>query len=107
MPAVDKDLAIRCRREFVRRQGLDSTFIEVSAVGGVVTLRGELRPVRGQSIDLQHELEVIMQNIRRLPGVRDVRSEVGVRTFGTTRRAETRKAWEEETSAAPAPEDFG
>lgn len=106
MPVADKDLAIRCRREFIRRQGLDSTLIEVSAIQGVVTIRGELRPVRGQDIDLQHELEVIMQSIRRIPGVRDVRSEVGVR-YGAGRRAAPqvrRSAIDEES--IPVPEDF-
>jgi osmotically-inducible protein OsmY len=106
MPAEDKDLAIRCRREFVRRQGIDSRFLEITAMRGVVTLRGELRPVRGQDIDLQHELEVIMQNIRRISGVRDVRNDVGVRAPTIRRPTVTRKSWDEEETAARPPEDF-
>ena len=98
MPAEDKDLAIRCRREFVRRQGLDCTFVEVNAVRGVVSLRGELRPVRGQDVDLHHELDIVMQNLRRVPGVRDVRSEVEIRygIGGASRRGRE----------AEIPEDF-
>lgn len=106
MPVVDKDLAIRCRREFIRRQGLDPTYIEVSAIQGVVTLRGELRPIRGQNVDLQHELEIIMQNIRRIPGVRDVRSEVGIR-YGVGRpAAPTQRASAIDEESLPVPEDF-
>jgi len=82
MPVEDKQLALRARKEVIKRQGIQSTFIEVSAIKGVVTLRGALSRVRGPigaDLDLEKEMEIIEQNIRTIPGVRDVRNELRIR----------------------------
>ncbi|MFQ6132462.1 MAG: hypothetical protein ACE5R4_10535 [Armatimonadota bacterium] len=73
MPLEDKQLRLRVMREIARRN-VDSSRLDVEAIGDVVYLRGRLRPLRSQrgKIDMQKELETIKDNIMRLRGVRDV-----------------------------------
>lgn len=79
MPVDDKQMGLRVRKEIVRRQGIDTSRVEVTANRGVIVLRGEIRPVRGQDIDLDKELEIIEQAVRQIPGVRDIRNEIRTR----------------------------
>jgi len=73
MPLEDRRLRLKVIREIARRS-VDSSRLNVEAMGDVVYLRGRLRPLRGQrgKIDMKKELEIIKENILRLPGVRDV-----------------------------------
>jgi hypothetical protein len=78
MASDQKELQLLVRREMARRP-IDSSMVDVYANHGIVYLRGTVRPVRGQHIDLQHEVTILMTILKQKPGIRDVISELQLR----------------------------
>lgn len=77
MPAEDLQMTRRCQREIGKRVAIDGNLINVRAIHGVVYLTGRARLQRGaMNVNIEEEMNIIAQNIRRLPGVRDVVMEV-------------------------------
>ena len=72
MTLEDTRLRRLIQRQLVKRS-VDTDKIQVFVTNGVVTLQGELRDRRaGGLIDLRQEREIILDLVRRLPGVRDI-----------------------------------
>lgn len=76
MPVEDLYMTRRVQREFGKRNSIDYSLVGIRAIHGVVYLTGRIRPIRGRDVSLQEELGIIVQNIKRIPGVRDVVCEV-------------------------------
>jgi hypothetical protein len=76
MPAEDLHTTRRVMREIGKRNSVDYSLLAVRAIHGVVYVNGRVRPIRGQEVSLESEMAIIAQNIKRLPGVRDVVLEV-------------------------------
>jgi hypothetical protein len=66
---VQRELGKRC---------IDISLMDVHVHHGVVYLRGVARQVRGQQIDLVHELQIVCQVLRQRPGIREIVNEVTV-----------------------------
>jgi hypothetical protein len=77
MAGEDAKLSRDVLREFTKRS-VDSSRINIRAGHGVVYIYGELRGVRGIDIDLEKELNIIILNIKRKYGVRDVVNEARI-----------------------------
>ena len=71
MTLEDTRLRRMIQKELVKRS-TDTEQIRVFVTNGIVTLQGELRNRRGATADLISEMEIILDVIRRLPGVRDI-----------------------------------
>ncbi|MFQ6097353.1 MAG: hypothetical protein ACE5O2_06445 [Armatimonadota bacterium] len=72
MPLEDKATRLRILREIAKRN-VDATRLQVSVLNNIVTLTGELRPLRGRMArDTQQELETIREIILHLPKIREV-----------------------------------
>ncbi len=77
MPAEDLHMTRRCQREIGKRVAVDGNLINVRAIHGVIDLTGRARLQRGATnVSLEDEMHIIAQNIKRIPGVRDVVVEV-------------------------------
>lgn len=77
MPVEDMQMSRRVQREISKRASVDSSLINLRSIHGVVYISGRIRPVRGAvNVNLEEELHIIAQNIKRIPGVRDVVMEV-------------------------------
>jgi len=73
MSVEDKALAMKVRREVVRRS-LDASRLYIHSTNGNVELGGTVAPARkGTTLDLEAELEIIKERVMRMPGVRDLR----------------------------------
>ena len=71
MTLADTRLRRLIQKELVKRS-VNTDKVMVFVTNGVVTLQGEIRDVRGTRMDLKQEMEIILEVIRRLPGVRDI-----------------------------------
>jgi len=72
MSVEDKQIAMRVRREVVRRR-LDASRLFIFCTRGTVELGGTVGPAqKGAAMDYEHELQIIKERCTRLPGVRDV-----------------------------------
>ena len=71
MSVEDMRMANTLRHEVVKRS-FDSSRLDVRVHHGVVYLSGEVRPLRGQTVDLRKEMEVLHHIFRNKPGVREV-----------------------------------
>jgi len=71
MTLEDTRLRRTIQKELVKRS-TDTEQIRVFVTNGIVTLQGELRNRRGATADLISEMEIILDVIHRLPGVRDI-----------------------------------
>lgn len=71
MSLEDARMANTIRHEIVKRC-IDSSRLEVRVCHGVVYLTGEVRPLRGQAIDLKKEMDILHTVLRGKPGIRDV-----------------------------------
>ncbi len=78
MPAEDAATTRLVRREIVRRR-IDDTLLQVNSMHGVVYIRGEVRSLRGETCDLESEMNIIHRILRSRPGIRDVIIEVNYR----------------------------
>lgn len=77
MPAEDLHMTRRCQREIGKRVAVDGNLINVRAIHGVIYLTGRARLQRGATnVSLEDEMHIIAQNIKWIPGVRDVVVEV-------------------------------
>jgi hypothetical protein len=75
MPIEDKALRRRVEHEIVRHGAIDMSLMTVSAINGVVTIAGRIRPyarIAGRGPDLRQEVGAIMDGVRSIPGVKDV-----------------------------------
>lgn len=63
----------------ISKRNLDITMMDIHVHHGVVYLRGSIRPLRGQNIDMKHEFNIISHILRGCPGIRDVVNEVHIR----------------------------
>jgi osmotically-inducible protein OsmY len=71
MTLQDTRLRRTVQKQLVKRS-TDTEQIRVFVTNGIVTLQGELRNRRGATADLISEMEIILDLVRRLPGVRDI-----------------------------------
>jgi osmotically-inducible protein OsmY len=71
MTLADTRMRRDIQKELVKRE-IESNLINVSVVNAVVYLDGELRAIRGASMDCRREREIIEDVITRMKGVRDV-----------------------------------
>jgi len=63
------------RSEIIKRE-LDATRLEVKVIHAVVYMSGELRPIRGHTIDQKKEMEIIENIILRISGIRGLDNRV-------------------------------
>jgi len=75
MTLADTRLRREIQKELVKRD-IESNAINVQVVNFVVYLTGEIRPVRGVSLDMRRERELIEEIVRNMKGVRDVVNEI-------------------------------
>ncbi len=71
MPLEDKQLRLRCMREIARRP-IDYSQLQIQAINGIVRMAGVLRPIRGNVVDMNRELRIIIDSLERLPKVKEV-----------------------------------
>jgi hypothetical protein len=77
MASDTKQLQLLVRREMARRQ-MDCSMVEITASHGVIYLRGTVRQVRGQAVDLKQELTHLCTVLKQRAGIRDVIPEVQI-----------------------------
>ena len=75
MTLEDARLTRTVQREVVKRH-VDITWLVIKVIDRVCYLSGRLRNVRGMDIDLKGELEIIIEIVKKIPGIRDVVNEV-------------------------------
>lgn len=63
----------------INKRRIDTSLMDVHVIHGVVYIRGVVRPLRGQPVDLNQELEIIRRILRQKPGIRDVIIDVTIR----------------------------
>ncbi|MCS7064906.1 MAG: hypothetical protein NZL85_01385 [Fimbriimonadales bacterium] len=78
MPIEDVEQRRMVLREINKRR-IDTSLMDVHVIHGVVYIRGVVRPLRGQPVDLNQELEIIRRILRQKPGIRDVIIDVTIR----------------------------
>ncbi|MEN3000596.1 MAG: hypothetical protein ABDI19_01995 [Armatimonadota bacterium] len=78
MPMEDVEQRRMVLREINKRR-IDTSLMDVHVIHGVVYIRGVVRPLRGQPVDLNQELEIIRRILRQKPGIRDVIIDVTIR----------------------------
>lgn len=66
------------QREISKRR-IDISMMDIHVHHGVVYLRGTVKQIRGQNLDMKHEFQIISHILRGCPGIRDVINEVTVR----------------------------
>lgn len=71
MTLADTRMRRDIQKEIVKRD-IESNAILVSVINSVVYLDGEVRPIRGMTLDLRREKEIIEEVVRGMKGVRDV-----------------------------------
>jgi len=65
----------RLRRELLRelvKRPVESTLLDIKVVSAIVYLSGELRPVRGETVDLRKECQLIEEMALGFKGVRGI-----------------------------------
>lgn len=73
MPVEDMHMTRRVQRELGKRVALDTNLVNVRSVHGVVYVNGRVRAMRAVvNLSLEEEMAIVAQNIKRIPGVRDV-----------------------------------
>lgn len=80
MTLQDTRLRRLIQKELVKRS-VDTVLINVFVTNGVVTLQGELRNQRGLTVDLKQEMDIILDIVRGMRGVRDIVNWTKVQTF--------------------------
>lgn len=65
------------RREIVRRH-IDDTQLHISAMHGVVYIRGPIKMIGREPCDVNQEMVILHRILRSRPGIRDVVIEVNV-----------------------------
>jgi osmotically-inducible protein OsmY len=75
MTLADTRLRREIQKELVKRD-IESNAINVQVINFVVYLTGEVRPLRGISLDVRKERELIEEIVRNMKGVRDVVNEI-------------------------------
>lgn len=75
MPAEDAEMTRAVRREINRRQ-VDTTYLDIRVMHGIVYLRGRLLGLNGREDSLDEEFKIICRVLRQLRGVRDVIPEI-------------------------------
>ncbi len=68
----DRSIVQTVRREFIRRQSLDASMVDVRCTNGVVEIAGTLRLTSYADADLETEWNKLREIIARVHGVRDV-----------------------------------
>ena len=77
MPLEDMQMTRRVQREIAKRNSVDATMVNTRCIHGVVYISGRVRSMRGTiGVNLEDEMHIIAQNIKRIAGVRDVVVEV-------------------------------
>lgn len=77
MPVEDMHMTRRVQRELGKRVALDTNLVTVRSIHGVVYVNGRVRAMRAViNLSLEDEMAIVAQNIKRIPGVRDVVMEV-------------------------------
>ncbi|MBI3947318.1 MAG: hypothetical protein HY321_15450 [Armatimonadetes bacterium] len=76
MPVEDLQMTRRVQREIGKRNSIDYSLMAIRSIHGIVYINGRVRPIRGREVNLQDEMGIVAQNIKRIPGVRDVVVEV-------------------------------
>lgn len=77
MPVEDMHMTRRVQRELGKRVALDTNLVTVRSIHGVVYVNGRVRAMRAVvNLSLEDEMAIVAQNIKRIPGVRDVIMEV-------------------------------
>ena len=71
MALEDMRLGRLVHREITKRW-VDTSKVEVKVVSGVAYLSGEVGGIRGQTQDIESEIETIEKLTRMVPGIRDV-----------------------------------
>ncbi|HWP31148.1 MAG TPA: hypothetical protein VNK96_05430 [Fimbriimonadales bacterium] len=66
-------------REFARRP-VDISLMSIVVIHGVVYLRGQVKAMRGHTLDLRSEMEIIAKALKQRPGIRDVIMDLTYRT---------------------------
>jgi len=77
MTLTDTRMRRDVQKELVKRD-IESNMINVQVIGSIVYLTGEMRAVRGMTIDLRKENDLIEEIIRGMKGVRDVVNQIKV-----------------------------
>jgi len=80
MTLQDTRLRRLIQKELVKRS-VDTALLNVFVTNGVVTLQGELRNQRGYTADLKQEMDIILDIVRGMRGVRDIVNWIKVQTF--------------------------
>jgi len=75
MALRDAMLRRAVRREIIRRH-VDSSLLDVRVVNGVAYLGGKLKCLRTEPLNLKEEMEIIIQILQHLPGIKDVVNEL-------------------------------
>ena len=71
MPLEDKQLRLRCLREVARRP-VDYSQLRIQALNHICYLAGTLRPARVGNVDMRKEMEIIVETLGHVPGVKEV-----------------------------------
>ena len=71
MTLADTRMRLGIKKELVKRD-IESNLINVTVINSVVYLDGEVRPIRGVTLDVRKERDLIEEIIRNFRGVRDV-----------------------------------
>jgi len=77
MTLTDTRMRRDVQKELVKRD-IESNMINVQVIGSIVYLTGEMHAVRGMTIDLRKERDLIEEIIRGMKGVRDVVNQIKV-----------------------------
>lgn len=78
---VENAPATRAARAEVTRRLIDASLLEVRVMGHVAHFTGVIRTLRTHpNVDLQHEMDVISQNLRGKSDIRDVVWDVTLRS---------------------------
>jgi osmotically-inducible protein OsmY len=77
MTLADTRMRREVQKELVKRD-IESNMINVQVIGSIVYLTGEMRAVRGMTLDLRKEKDLIEEIIRGMKGVRDVVNQIKV-----------------------------
>jgi osmotically-inducible protein OsmY len=80
MTLQDTRLRRLIQKELVKRS-VDTALINVFVTNGVVTLQGELHNQRGYTVELKQEMDIILNIVRGMRGVRDIVNWIKVQAF--------------------------
>jgi hypothetical protein len=73
LATADRSIVQAVRREFVRRQSIDASMVDVRCTNGVVEIAGTLRLTGfARNTDLETEWKTVRELVMRVHGVRDI-----------------------------------